>query len=193
MKELNLEEQIKVLKSKKNDAAFLSAVSLLISGGLSLSTVAIAAAGGITSLINDEIFNNVAKDFMQTEEFQVSIRDRRNQLIDDLSNGKISYEEFKKLYEGLETSEEVIAYSDNNPENEELAKSVRNYRGVARVGDDMLIMSPLVLGSTIVGFASAVGFDKLKSYYNKKLTKLNGEQELETTEEQDQVETEQEM
>ena len=102
-----------------------------------------------------------------------------------MANGKISYEEFQILYQGLESRDQVIVYSDNNPENEELANAVEGFRDSVEYADKLTRkLSPVLFCGAAASLIGSVVFDGLNKHYSKQILKCKQEEQLDEEQEE---------
>lgn len=158
----------------KSNKAYRSALNAgLLAGILSAGAFASVVIGAGAAAITEGCFRGIAKEVQSRTDYQSSVEAKRNILLDEFCGGRISFEEFTTQYNKLDGStESVIEYSKENPEDKKLALNVENYKKSKDFADTVLTNSlPLCAGGALVSYAGYNVFKALKKRNDMKKEK----------------------
>ena len=165
----DVKEYIENLEKKSNKTNTVQDASTIVAGiagaGAIISLICGGAAGAMTCLTE----NIYVPEVIESGDYELSIMDRRNALIDSLANGEISYEEFKSGYENLYSPAEAMQYAStaNDPSMQAMAKS---YYKTKDFGETTLKKGfPLMAGLSIAGTGAYWVTETIKSRYDRKI------------------------
>ncbi len=124
----------------------------LMFGGITLGMVLMATLmGGASEVVSNLSMNHTAETIFASEDYQLAIRDEQYRLVDELTAGKISVEEYNEAVNNLKTIEGVIEYS-KTASDEELASIVKSYQESQEMVDTMFKKGvPTFAAGTAIG------------------------------------------
>ena len=145
----------------------------LIAGGITLGMALMASLmGGAAELVSNLSMNHTAQVVFASEDYQLAIRNEQYRLLDELTAGKISVEEYNEAVNNLKTIEGVIEYS-KTASDEELASIVKSYEESQEMADTMFKkgVPTFAAGTAISAGITGVGMAASKSKKKKEESK----------------------
>lgn len=140
----------------------------LIFGGITLGMALMASLmGGTAEVVSNLSMNHTAQTIFASEDYQLAIRDEQYRLVDELTSGKISIDEYNEAVNNLRTIESVIEYS-KTASDEELAAIVKSYEESQKMADTMFkkgvptFAAGTAIGAGITGVGVLAGKSKKK-------------------------------
>ncbi|MBE5738912.1 MAG: hypothetical protein E7354_04220 [Clostridiales bacterium] len=172
-------DYLKKLEKKSDRIDRFQEASTIVAGiagaGAVISLICGGAAGAMTCLTE----NIYAPEVIESGDFELSIMERRNSLIDALASGEISYEEFKSGYENLYSPAEAMQYAStaDDPSMQAMAKS---YYKTKDFGETTLKKAfPLMAGLSVAGTGAYWVTETIKSRYDRKIREAIDSQDKE--------------
>lgn len=161
------EEMIENKEGKKTSFAEGLTEAGLMFGGITLGMALMASLiGGTAEVVSNLSMNHTAQTIFASEDYQLAIRDEQYRLLDELTAGKISVDEYNEAVNNLRTIESVIEYS-KTASNEELASIVKSYEESQEMADTLFKKGvPTFAAGTAIG-AGVAGVGALASKKKK--------------------------
>ena len=168
MENVKNNEELKSAEKKKTTFAEGLVEAGLMFGGITLGMALMASLmGGAAEVVSNISMNHTAETIFASEDYQLAIRDEQYRLVDELTAGKISIEEYNEAVNNLKTIEGVIEYS-KTASDEELASIVKSYEESQEMADTMFkkgvptFAAGTAIGAGITGVGVLAGKSKKK-------------------------------
>lgn len=164
-----LEKKEQVLEKKANSAREAEIGTLVFTGVTAGCAVVATLMGATAGLVSDAVMDYTAQGVYENDSFQAHAREKAKELTDKLTRGEISYQEFKKQYEAIYSTGEVIRYSKTAGD-EKLTSVVEDYNESQDMMDTMFTKAvPGFLGLGVVGVGGLAVTEAIRKKYELKL------------------------
>ncbi len=178
-----LEQKEKTLEKKVNNAKEAEYSSLLFTGVTAGCAIVATIMGATAGIVSEGVMEHIAKGVYERDDFQAHARAKVNALTEQLTNGEISYLEFKRQYEAIYSTGEVVRFSET-ANDEKLTSVVEDYNESQEMMDTMFYKGvPSILGMSVAGVGGYAVADAIKRKYEMKLALAKKQREEENSSE----------
>ncbi len=164
-----LAQKEKAMEKKANNARDAELSSLLFTGLTAGCVVITTVMGAAAGLVSEGVMDYTAKGVYERDDFQAYAREKEKVLTEQLTKGEISYSEFKKQYEAIYSTGEVIRFSET-AEDEKLTSVVEDYNESQDMMKTLFFKGvPTFGGMALTGVAGYAVADAIRKKYEMKL------------------------
>lgn len=168
-RQARLEQKEKDLTKKVNTAREAEIGSLLFTGITAGCAVVATLMGATAGLVSDAVMDHTAKGIYERDDFQAHAREKANALTEQLTKGEISYLDFKRQYDAIYSTGEVIRYSETAGD-EKLTSIVEDYNESQEMMDTLFTKGlPGFFGMGLVGVGGLAVTEAIRKKYELKL------------------------
>lgn len=169
MSKKEVKSYLEELEKKHSNVSEINYGALLLAGVGAGATIVSGMIGGMGAISAEIGYHALETQVVDSESFEAMNIERRNAIIDDLTSGKISHEEYQSRLDALYSREAVIDYAKNSG-NTTLAQTANAYKKSKDMGDVVLgTGAPMMAGFFGVGLAEFGITEYIRRKYERKI------------------------